>query len=125
MVERLAMAADEVNLAAKAALGGEHGVGVKLAEKKIQSGQIGHARLPGVHRLQHGLADVFGIGKFRVSQDLKDRFVDPAARGRVARDHMACTRATLIPSAEVPLMTPATIIAWRMRTFFAEFPELP
>ena len=79
MVERLAMASDELDFLAEASLGGQDSFGIQFGEQEIQSGQVGDAGLLCVHGFQHGAADRFGIWVFGMSQEFEDRFVESRA----------------------------------------------
>ena len=55
----------------ESALGSQYGVGVQFCEQKIQSGEIGHARVRCIHGFEHGLANISRIGVFGVGQELE------------------------------------------------------
>ena len=58
MIKSLSVAADQVGFYLQLMLGGEDGIGIEFAEKKIQARQIGYACFCGVHCGQHRLHEL-------------------------------------------------------------------
>jgi hypothetical protein len=75
------MATDQVNFLTEASLRSQHGIGIKLRQQKIQSCQLGHAGLGGVHSFQHCAAYLSGVGVFSLGYEF-ERQVREARRTR-------------------------------------------
>ena len=80
VVERLAVAADQFYLLAKAPLRRQHGLGVEFRQQEIQSGQFGHAGLRRVHRFQHSLADILRVRIFGVGDEFERQVREASTR---------------------------------------------
>src|SRR5580692_9712242 len=73
MIESLAVASDQVGLEPESPLGRENSIGVKLAQNNIESRQVGHARLCGIHRSQHGRSYRLRVRIFSVAEQFEAR----------------------------------------------------
>ena len=89
-----------------------HRFGVRDAQPPVQPRQLRRRSRGGIHRCQHRAAQRGRVGKCLVRQQLEGW-----TRNALRRPGAIRTMATSMPSAEVPLMMPATFMACALMKF--------